>query len=64
MPMVCITKVRLQGNQWYFGAKAHIGMDSKEKVVHSVATSAASVADAHMLSDLPEDTSAQNVHVR
>ena len=41
-----------KGNQWYFGAKAHIGMDSKEKVVHSVATSAASVADAHMLSDL------------
>jgi IS5 family transposase len=41
-----------KGKQWYFGAKAHIGMDSKEKVVHSVATSAASVADAHMLSDL------------
>ncbi len=41
-----------KGNQWYFGAKAHIGMDSKEKVIHSVATSAASVADAHMLSDL------------
>ena len=41
-----------KGNQWYFGAKAHIGMDSKEKVVHSVVTSAASVADAHMLSDL------------
>jgi IS5 family transposase len=41
-----------KGNQWYFGVKAHIGMDSKEKVVHSVATSAASVADAHMLSDL------------
>jgi IS5 family transposase len=41
-----------KGNQWYFGAKAHIGMDSKERVVHSVATSAASVADAHMLSDL------------
>jgi len=41
-----------KGKQWYFGAKAHIGMDSKERVVHSVATSAASVADAHMLSDL------------
>ena len=41
-----------KGKQWYFGAKAHIGMDSKEKVVHSVVTSAASVADAHMLSDL------------
>jgi IS5 family transposase len=41
-----------KGNQWYFGAKAHIGVDSKETVVHSVATSAASVADAHMLPDL------------
>ena len=41
-----------KGNQWYFGAKAHIGVDSKETVVHSVATSAASVADQHMLPDL------------
>jgi IS5 family transposase len=40
------------GNQWYFGAKAHIGVDSKETVVHSVATSAASVADKYMLPDL------------
>ena len=41
-----------KGNQWYFGAKAHIGVDSKETVVHSVATSAASVADKHLLPDL------------
>ena len=41
-----------KGQQWYFGAKAHIGVDSKEVVVHSVATTAASVADAHMLPDL------------
>ena len=41
-----------KGNQWYFGAKAHIGVDSKEKVVHSLVTSAASVADKHMLPDL------------
>jgi len=41
-----------KGNQWYFGLKAHIGVDSKETVVHSVCTSAASVADAHMLPDL------------
>jgi IS5 family transposase len=41
-----------KGNQWHFGAKAHIGVDSKETVVHSVATSAASVADKHMLPDL------------
>jgi IS5 family transposase len=41
-----------KGNQYYFGAKAHIGVDSKEGVVHSVCTSAASVHDKHMLSDL------------
>ena len=41
-----------KGKQWYFGAKAHIGVDSKAGVVHSVCTSAASVADMHMLPDL------------
>ena len=41
-----------KGNQWYFGLKAHIGVDSKEGVVHSVCTSAASVSDCHMMADL------------
>jgi IS5 family transposase len=41
-----------KGNQWFFGAKAHIGVDSKTGVVHSVCTSAASVSDVHMLPDL------------
>jgi IS5 family transposase len=41
-----------KGQQWYFGAKAHIGVDSKEVVVHSLATTAASVADKHMLPEL------------
>ena len=41
-----------KGNQYYFGAKAHIGVDSKEGIVHSVCTSAASVHDKHMLPDL------------
>jgi transposase, IS5 family len=36
----------------YFGLKAHIGVDSKQGHVHSVCTSAASVADKHMLPDL------------
>jgi transposase, IS5 family len=38
-----------KGNQWFFGLKTHIGVDAKEGHVHSVATSAASVADSHML---------------
>src|ERR1700693_5111944 len=41
-----------KGNQWYFGLKAHIGVDSREGVVHSVCTSAASVTDSQMLADL------------
>ena len=41
-----------KGNQWFFGMKAHIGMDSKEGIVHSLCSTAASVADKHMLPDL------------
>ena len=41
-----------KGKQWYFGLKAHIGVDAKEGHVHSVATSAANVSDVHMLPDL------------
>src|ERR1700739_347780 len=41
-----------KGNQWFFGAKAHIGVDGKEGIVHSVCTSAASVSDVHVLPDL------------
>jgi len=41
-----------KGNQWYFGLKAHIGVDAKQGHVHSVCTSAANVADMHMLPDL------------
>jgi transposase, IS5 family len=41
-----------KGNQWYFGLKAHIGVDAKRGTVHSVATSAANVSDIHMLPDL------------
>src|SRR5450432_229672 len=41
-----------KGNQWFFGLKTHIGVDSKEGHVHSVATTAASVADKHLLPDL------------
>jgi transposase, IS5 family len=41
-----------KGKQWYFGLKAHIGVDSKEGTVHSVCPSAANVADMHMLPDL------------
>ena len=34
-----------KGKQWYFGMKAHIGVDSKTKQIHSVAATAANVHD-------------------
>lgn len=34
-----------KGNQWYFGMKAHIGVDAQSGLVHSVATTAANVND-------------------
>ena len=41
-----------KGNQWYFGMKAHIGVDSKIKLIHSVAATAANVHDSQVLEDL------------
>jgi transposase, IS5 family len=41
-----------KGNQWYFGMKAHVGVDSKTKLIHSVAATAANVHDATVLPDL------------
>jgi len=34
-----------KGNQWYFGMKAHIGMDSQSGLVHTVTGTAANVSD-------------------
>ena len=41
-----------KGKQWYFGLKAHIGVDAKEGTVHSVVTTAANVADSRVLPEL------------
>jgi IS5 family transposase len=48
-PDMCQTR---KGNQWYFGMKAHIGVDSATKVIHSVVATAANVADCTILPDL------------
>jgi len=34
-----------KGNQWYFGMKAHIGVDAESGLVHTVTTTAANAAD-------------------
>jgi IS5 family transposase len=41
-----------KGNQWYFGIKAHIGVDAKTKLFHSVAATPANVADSAVLPQL------------
>jgi IS5 family transposase len=41
-----------KGNQWYFGLKAHIGVDAKQGTVHTVVTTAANVADSRVLPEL------------
>jgi IS5 family transposase len=41
-----------KGNQWYFGMKAHVGIDSKTKVIHAVVATPANVADSEVLPDL------------
>lgn len=41
-----------KGNQWYFGMKAHVGVDSQTKLIHSVVATAANVADNSVLADL------------
>jgi IS5 family transposase len=38
-----------KGKQWYFGMKAHIGVDSRTKLIHTILASAANVSDAQAL---------------
>jgi IS5 family transposase len=41
-----------KGNQWYFGMKAHIGVDADSGLVHTVATTAANEADVEVVDEL------------
>jgi len=38
-----------KGQQWYFGMKAHVGVDSKTKLIHTILASAANVHDREAL---------------
>ena len=38
-----------KGNQWYFRMKAHLGVDSKTKLIHTILASAAHVPDVEAL---------------
>ena len=41
-----------KGQQWYFGMKLHIGVDSATKLIHSMTTTSANTHDARMLGEL------------
>ena len=41
-----------KGNEWHFGMKAHVGVDSQSKVIHSVVVTPASTADCKVMDRL------------
>ncbi len=41
-----------KGNEWHFGMKAHVGVDSQSKVIHSVVATPANTADCKVLDQL------------
>ena len=41
-----------KGNEWHFGMKAHVGVDSQSKVIHSVVATPANTADCKLLGQL------------
>ena len=41
-----------KGNQWYFGMKGHIGVDSKQKIIHSIDVTPANVHDSQTVAGL------------
>ena len=45
-----------KGQQWYFGMKLHIGVDSKTKLIDSLKTTAANVHDGKLLGELLHGT--------
>ena len=41
-----------KGNEWHFGMKAHVGVDSQCKVIHSVVVTPANTADCKVMDQL------------
>jgi len=41
-----------KGKNWYLGMKAHVGVDSKTKIIHTAVATAAHVSDVAILPDL------------
>ena len=45
-------QTKKKGNQWYFGMKAHIGVDAKSSLTHSLETTAANEHDLNQVGNL------------
>lgn len=43
----------MKGNQWYFGMRGNVGVDSIERIIHSVEVAPANVRDSQKVEDLP-----------
>jgi IS5 family transposase len=41
-----------KGKQWFFGMKAHVGVDSRHKLIHTILASAANISDSLALPHL------------
>jgi IS5 family transposase len=41
-----------KGKQWYFGMKAHVGVDANSKMIHSVVVTPANTADSQVVDQL------------
>lgn len=41
-----------KGNEWHFGMKAHVGVDSRSKLIHSVVVTPANTADCKIMGQL------------
>ena len=44
-----------KGNQWYFGMKAHIGVDARSGLVHRAGVTSGNVHDAKVMERLIRD---------
>jgi IS5 family transposase len=42
----------MKGKDWHFGMKAHVGVDKKTKLIHSVAATPANTADGNVIEQL------------
>src|SRR2546430_16907814 len=45
-----------KGNQWYFGMKAHLAVDTRTKLIHAVVATPVNVADSTVLPELLHGT--------